>query len=145
MPLVFYFKNKLSLNNALIEKSAYNYRRALDKRIIKERSIRTLVVSSAYAAFRELKVPRTLVEIAQTANADTIFAGKCYRLPLRHLRLHLPIIDLNVYLAKISDRGRVSEKAYCRAVQMLSLVKDNPISHGKDPNALAVAILYARV
>lgn len=26
---------------------------------------------------------------------------------------------------------------------MLSIVKDNPISHGKDPNALAVAILYA--
>ena len=39
--------------------------------------------------------------------------------------------------------GRVSEKAYRRAVHMLSIVKDNPISHGKDPNALAVAILYA--
>ncbi len=26
---------------------------------------------------------------------------------------------------------------------MPSIVKDNPISHGKDPNALAVAILYA--
>ena len=36
-----------------------------------------------------------LVEIAQTANADTIFAGKCYRLLLRHLKLHLPIIDSN--------------------------------------------------
>ena len=98
-------KNKLSLNDALIEKSAYDYRRALDKRIIKGRSIRALVVASAYAACRELKVPRTLVEIAQTANADTIFAGKCYRLPLRHLRLHLPIIDSNVYLAKIANRG----------------------------------------
>ncbi|MGB7954256.1 MAG: hypothetical protein WCF23_09765 [Candidatus Nitrosopolaris sp.] len=52
----------------------------------------------------------------------------------------MPIIDSNVYLAKA---GRVSEKAYRRAVQMLSIVKDNPISHGKDPNALAVAILYA--
>src|SRR3712207_9008510 len=28
-------KDKLSLNDALIEKSAYNYRKALDKRIIK--------------------------------------------------------------------------------------------------------------
>jgi transcription initiation factor TFIIIB Brf1 subunit/transcription initiation factor TFIIB len=55
----------------------------------------------------------------------------------------LPIIDSNVYLAKISNRGRVSEKAYRRALQMLSIVKENPISHGKDPNALAVAVLYA--
>jgi transcription initiation factor TFIIB len=88
-------------------------------------------------------VPRTLDEIAQTANADAIFAGKCYRLLLRQLKLHLPIIDSNVYLAKISNRGRVSEKAYRRALQMLSIVKENPISHGKDPIALAVAVLYA--
>ena len=26
---------------------------------------------------------------------------------------------------------------------MLSIVKETPISHGKDPNALAVAVLYA--
>jgi transcription initiation factor TFIIIB Brf1 subunit/transcription initiation factor TFIIB len=48
-----------------------------------------------------------------------------------------------VYLAKIANRGRVSEKTYRRAVQMLSIVKDNPVSHGKDPNALAVAYIYA--
>jgi len=116
-------KDKLSLNDALIEKSAYNYRKALDKRIIKGRLIRALVVASAYAACRELNVPRTLVEIAQTANADAIFAGKCYRLLLRHLKLHLPIIDSNE-LVTIANSGRVSEKAYRRALQMLSIVKD---------------------
>jgi transcription initiation factor TFIIB len=26
---------------------------------------------------------------------------------------------------------------------MLSIIKDNPVSYGKDPNALAVAKLYA--
>jgi transcription initiation factor TFIIB len=26
---------------------------------------------------------------------------------------------------------------------MLSIIKDNPVSYGKDPNALAVATLYA--
>jgi transcription initiation factor TFIIIB Brf1 subunit/transcription initiation factor TFIIB len=26
---------------------------------------------------------------------------------------------------------------------MLSIIKNNPLSHGKDPNALAVAVLYA--
>jgi transcription initiation factor TFIIB len=136
-------KDKLSLNDALIEKSAYNYRKALDKRIIKGRSIRAVVVASVYAACRELNVPRTLGEIAQTANANTIFAGKCYRLLLRHLKLHLPAIDSNVYLSKIANRANVSEKAYRRALQMLSTIKENPVSYGKDPNALAVATLYA--
>jgi transcription initiation factor TFIIB len=136
-------KDKLSLNDALIEKSAYNYRKALDRRIIKGRSIRALVVASVYAACRELNVPRTLDEIAETANTDSIFAGKCYRLLVRFLKLHLPVLDSNVYLAKIANKANVSEKTYRRALEMLTAIKENPISHGKDPNALAVAVLYA--
>jgi transcription initiation factor TFIIB len=136
-------KDKLSLNDALIEKSAYNYRKALDRRIIKGRSIRALVVASVYAACRELTVPRTLDEIAQTANTDSIFAGKCYRLLVRFLKLRLPVLDSNVYLAKIANKAKVSEKTYRRALGMLTTIKENPISHGKDPNALAVAVLYA--
>src|SRR5438093_13613967 len=136
-------KDKLSLNDALMEKSAYNYRKALDKRIIKGRSIRALVVASVYAACRELNVPRTLDEIAETANADSIFAGKCYRLLMRQLKLHFQVLDANTHLAKIVNKAHVSEKAYRRALQMLSIVKDNPVSHGKDPKALAVAALYA--
>jgi transcription initiation factor TFIIB len=136
-------KDKLSLNDALIEKSAYNYRKALDRRIIKGRSIRALVVASVYAACRELNVPRTLDEIAETANTDSIFAGKCYRLLVRFLKLHLPVLDSNVYLAKIANKAKVSEKTYRRALEMLTSIKENPISHGKDPNALAVAVLYA--
>jgi transcription initiation factor TFIIB len=136
-------KDKLSLNDALMEKSAYNYRKALDKHIIKGRSIRALVVASVYAACRELNVPRTLDEIAGTANTDAIFSGKCYRLLVRHLKLHLPVIDSNVYLAKIANKARVSERTYRKALEMLTTIKENPVSHGKDPNALAVAVLYA--
>ena len=136
-------KDKLSINDTLIEKSAYNYRKALDKRIIKGRSIRAMLVASIYAACRELNVPRTLDEIAQTANTDAIFAAKCYRLLVRNLKLHLPAVDSNIYLTKIANRAHVSQKSYRRAVQMLSIIKKNPVSCGKDPNALAVAALYA--
>ena len=48
-------KDKLSLNDALMEKSAYNYRKALDKRIIKGRSIRALVVASIYARLQRIQ------------------------------------------------------------------------------------------
>ena len=136
-------KDKLSLNEALLEKSAYIYRKALDKRIIKGRSIGALVVAWVYTACRELNIPRTLEEIAETANVDSIFAGKCYRLLLRHLKLHLPIVDSNVYLSKIANRAHVNEKAYRIALRILSTIKENPISYGKDANALAVATLYA--
>lgn len=136
-------KDKLSLSDTLIEKAAYNYRKALDHRIIKGRSIRALIVAAIYASCRDLSVPRTLEEIAVAANTDAIFAGKCYRLLVQNLELQLPVIDSNKYLARIANKAKVSEKTYRTALGMLSTIKNDTISHGKDPNALAVAVLYA--
>jgi transcription initiation factor TFIIB len=136
-------RDKLSLTDPLVEKSAYYYRKALDKRIIKGRSIRAMVVASVYAACREFNTPRTLEEISRTANTDIVFSGKCYRLLLRHLKLRLPTVDWNMCLAKIANKSDVSEKSYRRALQMLTVIKSEPISLGKDPKALAVAVLYA--
>lgn len=136
-------KDKLSLSDTLIEKAAYNYRKALDKRIIKGRSIRALIVAAVYASCRDLSVPRTLEEISVAANTESIFAGKCYRLLVQNLELQLPVIDSNKYLARIANKAKVSERTYRAALNMLTTIKANPISHGKDPNALAVAVLYA--
>jgi len=90
-------KDKLSLNDALIEKSAYNYRKPLDNRIIKWRPIRALVVASVYAACRELNVSRTLSEIAQTANADAILLANVTDYFSGTLNFILPVIDSNVF------------------------------------------------
>lgn len=136
-------KDKLSLSDTLIEKAAYNYRKALDKKIIKGRSIRALIVAAVYASCRDLSVPRTLEEISVAANTDSIFAGKCYRLLVQNLELQLPVIDSKKYLARIANKAKVSERTYRAALEMLTTIKGNPISHGKDPNALAVAVLYA--
>src|SRR5438105_5951458 len=136
-------KDKLSLNEILIEKAAYNYRKALDKHIIKGRSIRALIVAAVYAACRDMSVPRTLEEIATAANTDAIFAGKCYRLLVQNLELQLPVIDSNKYLARIANKAKVGERTYRRALEMLSVMKNNHISHGKDTTALKVRVLYA--
>ena len=103
-----------------------------------------MVVASVYAACRKLNVPRKLDEISGTINDDKVFAGKCYRLLLRDLKIqNIPIIDSTNYLSKIASKTKVSEKTYRRALEMLATVKKNHISSGKDPSALASAILYA--
>jgi hypothetical protein len=88
------------------------------------------MVASIYAACREANVPRTLDGIAQTANT-AIFAAKCYRLLVRNFKLRLPAVDSSVYLTKIANRDNVSQKSYRRAIEMLSIIKDNPVSYGR--------------
>lgn len=46
-------------------------------------------------------------------------------------------------ISKVSDNAYVRQKTYRRAVDLLDIVKKNAISYGKDPKALATAVLYA--
>jgi transcription initiation factor TFIIB len=135
-------KEKLCISEPIIEKAAYYYRKVLDINIIKGRSIKEFVVACVYAACRELSVPRTMEEIVQVANADRVFSGKCYRLLLRELKIILPAVDFSSYLSRISNNAKISEKTARRAVEMMCTIKDNPISYGKDPSAISIAVLY---
>jgi transcription initiation factor TFIIB len=135
-------KDKLSLSETIVEKSAYYYRKILDQNLIKGRSIKGFVVACVYVSCREMNVPRTIEEIAEISDADKIFAGKCYRLLVRKLKIRLPSIDSTSHLARIANNAGISEKTLRHAIQMMSIIKDDPISFGKDPCAIAVAVLY---
>jgi transcription initiation factor TFIIB len=136
-------KDKLSLSDTIIEKSAYYYRKVVEKRITKGRSIKEFVVACVYVSCREMNVPRTLDEISEIANADNVFAGKCYRLLLRNLKIRLQPIDSTTYLSKIANKGGISKKTLNRAIDIMSQIKELPLSSGKDPTALSIAVLYA--
>jgi transcription initiation factor TFIIB len=136
-------KDKLALTDAIVERSAYYYRKALDKKLIKGRSIREAVVASIYASCKELEVPRTLQEIAQAVDADYIFAGKCYRIMAQELQISSSIVDASAYISRIADNANVNQKTYKRAIEILDEVKKDSMSYGKDPKALATAVLYS--
>jgi transcription initiation factor TFIIB len=45
-------------------------------------------------------------------------------------------------LGRIANNAGISERTLRHAIQMMSQIKDDPISFGKDPCAIAVAVLY---
>ena len=138
-------KDKLTLTDPVIERAAYYYRKTLNSRLIKGRSIKEMVVASVYAACKEMDIPRRLDEISEAANADKIFAGRCFRIISIELGLTSSNIDAARYMSKVAENANVSQKAYRTALDMLEVVKKNPISYGKDPKALATALYMALV
>lgn len=133
---------KLSLPAEVIENSARYYQRALDENIIKGRSIGAFAVASLYVVCREFGIPRQLREIANVVKVDPVIARKCYRMLLRNFELNLPFIDCDMYLSKIAKDLFINEKTYQRGLEILEMVKENFLSYGKDPNAVAAAVLY---
>src|SRR3989344_2693150 len=73
-------KDKLAISDAVIEKSAYIYRKALDKGLVRGRSISALMAAALYAACRDTATPRNLKDVAITvlksAQEIEISAGK---------------------------------------------------------------------
>jgi transcription initiation factor TFIIB len=135
-------KDKLNLTDPIIERSAYYYRKTLSSGLIKGRSIKEMVVASVYAACKEMDIPRRLEDISEAADADKIFAGRCFRVMSRELSINPSNVDANRYLSKVAENAEVSQKTYRTALDMLDMVKKDTISYGKDPKALAAAALY---
>ena len=135
-------KDKLAVGDAVIEKAAYIYRKALEKGLVRGRSISALIASALYAACRDTETPRTLKDIAQASNIKRKDIARCYRLLLRELNLKMPVVNPINCISRIASRAGLSEKTKRKATKILQTAEELKISAGKDPMGLAAAALY---
>jgi transcription initiation factor TFIIB len=136
------FGDKLYLSQAVMESAAYIYRKAAVKKLAKGRSTLGLVGAAIYAACRETATPKTVSDIASVCNLTSKDVMSHYKLILRELSLQIPVLHGTDYVTLIANRLRLSEKTKRDALRIYSLVQDNGISIGKNPRALAGAVIY---
>jgi len=135
-------KDKLAVGDSVIEKAAYIYRKALEKGLVRGRSISALIASSLYAACRDTETPRTLKDVGQAGNIKRKDIARCYRLLLRELELKMPVVDPVKCIARIANKAELSEKTKRKATKILQTAEEQKISAGKDPMGLVAAALY---
>jgi len=135
-------KDKLSISDAVIEKAAYIYRKALDKGLVRGRSISALMASALYAACRDTSTPRNLKDVEQAANIKRKDIARCYRLLVKELELKMPVTDSIQCIARIASKIGIQEKTKRFATKVLKTAQENEVSAGKDPMGLAAAALY---
>ena len=135
-------KDKLAVGDNVIEKTAYIYRKALEKGLVRGRSISALIASALYASCRDTETPRTLKDIANASNIKRKDIARCYRLLLRELGLKMPVVDPIKCVARIASKAGLSEKSKRDASKILKRAEEIKISAGKDPMGLAAAALY---
>ena len=135
-------KDKLSLSNAVIEKAAYIYRKAMEKKLVRGRSIQGLVAACLYAACRNTETPRTLDDMAKAINIRRKDVARCYRLIFRELELKMPVVDPVKGVSRIASIVELSEATKRKAVATLNQAKKIGIVAGKDPMGIAAAALY---
>ena len=135
-------KDKLALSDVVIERAAYIYRKAIENKLVRGRSISAMTASALYAACRDTETPRTLNDVAEVSNIKRKEIARCYRLLYRELDLKMPVVDPIHCVARISSLLEITEKTKRYAVKVLKTSQEHEESAGKDPMGLAAAALY---
>ena len=135
-------KDKMSLSNTVMERAAYIYRKVIERKLVRGRSISSMMAASLYAACRESETPRTLKDVAEASNIKQKEISRCYRLIIRELELKLPVANSIQCISRISSRLEITEKVKRQAVKIITSIQKHEGSAGKDPMGLAAAALY---
>jgi transcription initiation factor TFIIB len=142
LPELEHLRESLGLPDTIIEKSAYFYRKASRRNLIKGRTVSSVLAASVYLACRELETPRTLNEISDASNVQRKKISRDYRLLVHMFDPKIPTIDHIRCITRIANKVGVSEKTKRLAVKIMRNVIAMQVSAGKGPMGIAATVLY---
>lgn len=135
-------QDKLGLSEAIIEKTAYIYRKAIEKNLIKGRSISALIAAALYVACRDAEIPRSIIEVCDASNVKRKELTKCYRLLILELNLKVPVMSAVHCVARIGNNLGISEKTKRHAIKIINEYKQSGEIAGKSPTGIAATAVY---
>lgn len=132
----------LSLPRNVREVAAMVYRKAVDRRIIRGRSIEGVCAAALYAACRQCRIPRTLEEIASIAKVNKKEIGRNYRYIARKLSISIPPTDPIDYISRFVSDLKLTAKVQQRSIEILRQAVAMGLTSGRGPMGLAAASIY---
>lgn len=124
------------------ETAAMIYRKAVNKNLIRGRSIEGVVAASLYAACRQCNVPRTLDEIASAARVGRKEIGRTYRFMTRELDLKLMPTSPQDYIPRFCSELKLGGNVQIKAMEILKLADQYELTSGRGPTGVAAAAIY---
>jgi transcription initiation factor TFIIB len=133
---------KLNLPRNVIETSSMIYRRAIQKQLIRGRTIQSVAVASIYMACRQCSIIRTLEDVALAANITKKEAARNYRFLLRELNPEVPQVDPQGYISKIVNKLSLTGETEMLAMGILKKASGLKLTSGRGPSGIAAACIY---
>jgi transcription initiation factor TFIIB len=135
-------KDKLSLSDSIVEKTAYIFRKIHEKQLVRGRTIDGMLAASVYAVCREMGTSITLKDIAAASNLTYKDISRNYTVLVFELDIKIPLVDPMKCIVKVASKLGINERTKKRAMSIMSEVVKKEMSPGKVPMGLAGAVLY---
>ncbi len=134
--------SKMGLPRDVRETAALIYRKAVEKNLIRGRSIESIVSASIYAACRQLDMPRTLDEVAKSAELSKKKIGRSYRHLTKELKLNLKPTYPTSYINQFCSKLNLDKSVQQEAENIIRRAMELGIISGKGPTGVAAAAIY---
>lgn len=133
----------LGISPSVAERANYIYRKALNKKLIRGRSITGIVAATIYIACKDAGIFFPIDRIEKLGgNCNRKNVIHYYKFILRQMKINISVPDPIQYVSRIAARARLNGRTERKALEILSKIEGDPVLSGKKPASLAAASLY---
>src|SRR5213594_570918 len=132
----------LGLPRPVREEAGFICKKALERGLLRGRSIEALVAAAIYAACRITGVPRTLAELQQTTGIRKKVIGKTYSALLRELGLRVPPSKPADYVSRFCSELGLSQTVHAEALRIIKEIEAADPSASLSPIGTAASAIY---
>lgn len=132
----------LKLPKSVDEESARIYTLAVQRGLVRGRSMESVVAGALYAACRRNEVPRTLDELSEASGIEKKEIGRTYRFITRELQISILPSNPADYIARFSSSLNLTAETQSNAVEILEMAQKAELTSGRGPTGIAAAALY---
>jgi transcription initiation factor TFIIB len=134
--------SQLEIPRDVKESAATIYRKALEKRLIRGRTIKGTVAAAVYLAYRQHGVPRSVDEIVQHTNVECKELNRNIRLINQKLELVSIIPKPQDFILRFSGDLNLSMNVQRRAFEIAEQANSAGLTSGRNPVGIAAAAIY---
>ena len=134
--------SRLDLPKSIRESAAVNYKKAVEARLIRGRSIEGVAAASLYAACRQCNNPRTLDEIGEASRTGRKEIGRTYRFMVRELKMKIPPTKPEDYIPRFCSGLHLDAELQSKAYELIAAAQEKELTSGRGPTGIAASIIY---
>jgi len=132
----------LKLPKTVENEAARIYTLAVQRGLVRGRSMESVVAGSLYAACRLSEVPRTLDELSEASGIEKKEIGRTYRFVTRILEINIMPSNPIDYIARFAATLGLSPETQSKAIEILDMAQKQELTSGRGPTGIAAAALY---
>jgi len=134
--------SNLNLPNHVKVEAIRLYKEAFKKKLLRGRSINSMIAASIYLAIRLKRIPRTFQEILEESSENSKDIRRCYRVLIRELNLKAPNTEPSALIPKYIAKLNLNQEIERTTAKIVSTFTLNFPTSGKDPKGIVAGALY---